>query len=144
MLTKEKIKIFAFGIMATAFAWLAYSLKGKGDLLDQALCQIDSARTQMHLAQGDIGNAQFKVDSAQIVLGKMYAAADKAQKELDDLQVKRNRLYGEIGSAIKTSRQNLGILNDSLQSMMNRQNRLLNQLDSIGIHTVYIESHKNN
>ena len=128
--------------MKPCYAWLAYSLKGKGDLLDQALYQIDSARAQMHLAQGDIGKAKFKVDSAQIVLGKMYAAADKAQKELDDLQVKRNRLYGEIGSAIKTSRQNLGILNDSLQSMMNRQNRLLNQLDSIGIHTVYIESHK--
>lgn len=144
MTNMEKLKLAAFGIMAITFGSLAVGLFSKSDLLDQAISEINAAKVDIHAAKGFIGEAKGNVDSAQNILNKMYTHAAKAQKELDELQIKRNRLYGEIGSAIKSSRQNLGALNDSLQSMMNQQQVTLNKLESMGIDTLHILSHKTN
>ena len=142
MLTKENIKTFAFGIMSTAFVGLAFTLKGRGDLLGQALMQIDSARVNIHLAQNDIGLAKVNMDSAQKVLEVIRLAADNARNDLTSLQRERTRIAMDIDKTIDASRQNLASYQISIQTMMNRQRRMLDSLNAIGIHNLIIEPSK--
>jgi hypothetical protein len=138
MITKEKIKIFAFGGMAAAFLWLAFAMKGKGDLLDQALHEIKSARLEIDSAQHDIKLAKLNIDSAQKVLEVMRLAAEQARYDLNGLQKERNKIFTDIDQTIASSKQSLVKYEYDINKILSRQKALIAELDAIGIKNLNI------
>jgi uncharacterized protein (DUF3084 family) len=142
MITKENIKIFAFGGMTAAFLWLAYGMKGKGDLLDQALTEINAARREIDSAQNDIKLAKVNIDSAQKILQIMRLAAEQTRYDLNNLQKERNKIYTDIDQTIASSKQSLVKYEYDINKILSRQKALIAELDAIGIKNLYIQPSK--
>ena len=142
MMNSVNLKVLAFAAMGISFAWLAFGLNSKGNLLDKALAQLDSARTEIHSAQKDMGNAKILMDSAQKVMSTLRLAAQYAEKDLKKLNGERDKIHSDITKTIASSRQDLKKYGNSIQDILNEQQQMMRTLDSINIKTLIVVSAK--
>ena len=138
MLEKINLKVLAYIGIAGTFVWLGFGMNKSGRLLDQALAHIDSARTEIRSARQDMSNAKILMDSAQQVMNVLKRAAETAEKDLNRLKGEREKIHVDITNAIAASRQDLKRYGNSIQELLNEQNRMLHTLDSINIRTLIV------
>jgi hypothetical protein len=142
MFDKEKLKPFAFGAAALGLVWMAFGLKSQSNYLDRANLQIDSARVLLQGIKTDIGEAKTDVLATRQCLSDIRTAANIAKNDLVNLQRERDNIYKSIDVTIDNSRKKLKDHQSSIESILNRQKRMLDSLNAIQIKDIIIESSK--